>query len=183
MKEFIPLKQLRDRVWPAAMTHNLATDMTGISLPIPRFQPGDAAHPYQVLFLLYYAVPEAEQKQPHKITRPYAWVTLDLESGVLVHTQVIIPAGEEKPLVGPGTSAALLELPNEERRMLQNLFFSRCEEAAQAYAADSLIPDQADHLVDLLDLYETLSEHPLRDDYEKYGQPFFSWLREHMKHP
>ena len=183
MKEFIPLKQLRDRVWPAAVTHNLATDMTGVSLPILHFHTGDSAHPYQVLFLLYYAVPSAERNQQHSITRAYAWITFDLESGVPVNTQVIIAAGENKPLVGPGTAAEVLELPDDERRMLQNLFFSRCEEAAQAYAADSVLSDQEGRLSDLLNLYETLSEPPLRDDYEEYGRPFFSWLREQGKKP
>jgi len=182
MTQFLPLKQLRDRVWPLVAARNLATDMTGISLPIPHLQSDDTAHSHQVLFLLYYAVPDdANIKLPHKITRPYALAALDLQTGELVNTQVIRSETESNPLIGVGVSREILELPDNERRMLQELFFSRCDEAVQLYAGGDVLPGQTEHLADLLSLYENLSEPPLREDYEKYGQAFFSWLREHAE--
>jgi hypothetical protein len=180
MAEFLPLEELRDRVWPLAARRNLATDMTGVSLPILDIQKDRAPHPYQVLFLLYYAVPEtADPKMAHKITRPYAWLTLDLESGELVNTHIIRSETEPNPLVGPGVLPEVVELPDNDRRSLQDLFFSRCNEAAQVYAAGAVSPAQAEHLADLLSLFETLSEPPLRSDYEDFGKVFFAWLREH----
>jgi len=179
MPEFLLIQEVRDRVWPLAVTKNLATDMTGVSLPILDFQKNRTPHPYQVLFLLYYAVPEtADPKMAHNITRPYAWVTLDLESGELVNTQTIRRAGESNPLVGPGALKEVLELPDDDRRKLQALFFSRCNEAAQVYADGNISSVQAEHLADLLSLFESLSEPPLRSDYEDFGKVFFTWLRE-----
>jgi hypothetical protein len=182
MAQFLSLKQLRDHVWPLIAARNLATDMTGISLPIPLFQNNDAVHPYQVLFLIYYAVPdETDVRLPHQITRPYALALLDLQSGELVNTQVIRSEKESNPLIGPGSRKEVIDLSNNERRMLQELFFSRCDEAAQVYAGREVSSDKADHLSDLISLYESLSEPPLGEDYEKYGQAFFSWLRTNAK--
>ncbi len=180
MKEFLPLKELRDRVWPLAVTKSLATDMTGVSLPILDFQKDRTSHPYQVLFLLYYAVPDtADVRMAHKITRPYAWVTLDLRSGELVNKQTIRSEKESNPLIGPGVLKEVLALPDNDRRALQDLFFSRCDETAQIYAGESVSPAQAEHLNDLLSLFENLSEPPLHSDYENFGKTFFTWLREH----
>jgi hypothetical protein len=182
MTQFLPLKQLRTRVWPLAAARNLATDMSGISLPIPHLQSDDTAQPHQVLFLLYYAVPDdANIKLPHKITRPYALAALDVQTGELVSTQVIRSEKESNPLIGAGVRREIHELPDNERRMLQELFFSRCDEAVQLYMSGDVSSEHAEHLADLSNLYANLSEPPLREDYEKYGQAFFSWLREHAK--
>ena len=73
--EFLPLKELYDQVWPTVMPLGFATDMTGVSLPILDFTTGDQEHPYRVIFLLYYAVPDqSDFDAPHKITKPYARV-------------------------------------------------------------------------------------------------------------
>jgi hypothetical protein len=178
MTQFLSLKQLRDSVWPLAVSRKLATDMTGVSLPILHFQSSSSMHPYQVRFLLYYSVSDTNTKPP-SITRSYALVDLSLYSGELVKAQAILPVDEPKSLIGESVRSDILELPANERRMLQDLFFTRCEEAAQVYASGEVSADQSTHLADLLDLYDSLSEPPLHEDYESCGQAFFSWLREH----
>lgn len=181
MPEFHALKELYDRVWPLAVTKNLATDMTGVSLPILDFQHKDTSHPYQVLFMLYYAVPNASDvNAAYKITRPYAWVALDLQSGELVKIYALRLETEPNPLVGPGAAKQVLDLPANDRRNLQDLFFSRCDEAARVYASGNVSPAQVEHLADLLSLFESLSEPPLRSDYEEFGKAFFAWLRERI---
>lgn len=175
MPEFISLKELRGKVWPLAVARDLATDMTGISLPILDFNESDSTHLYQVLFMLYYSVPE--KNEPDKITRPYALFWLDMSSGDLVKTEIIRTGDTPNPLVGAGVSSEVFNLPDNDRRNLQDLFFSRCDEAARNYSNAKVTPEQANHLADLVRLYELLSEPPLAADYEAFGQPFFTWLR------
>lgn len=179
MPEFISLRQLRESVWPLALTANLATDMTGVSLPILNYSKNEPAHLYQVIFLLYYSVPGI--KEPNKITRPYASFSIDLQSGELVSANVIRSSEIPNPLVGSSASTEIFKLPDDDRRSLQDLFFTRCDEAAKIYADNAASPEQASHLLDLLNLFETLIEPPLMPDYETYGKPFFSWLREQTK--
>jgi hypothetical protein len=180
MPNFIPLKELRERIWPLAVAKNIATDMTAVSLPIPDFSSGDGEHPYQVVFLLYYAVPsDAKVRKPNQITRPYALLVLDLVSGELVRTESL--GSGSNPLVGPGVDQDVFDLPADDRRNLQNLFFARCDEAVQIHAAKKVSPGQADRLKDLLNLFGNLMEPPLAQDYETYGKPFLSWLKENAK--
>lgn len=182
MAEFISLKELRDRVWPLAVTKNLATDMTGVSLPILEFSTENASHPYRVNFMLYYAVPgSANAIGPDNVTGPYALVKLDLQSGELVQADVIRSVETPNPLIGPGVSKKVFELPDDDRRNLQDLFFSRCDEVARIYAGGNVSQAQIEYLVDLLGLYENLSEPPLLTEYETHGKAFFTWLRNHAE--
>jgi hypothetical protein len=178
MPQFIPLKELRDRVWPLAVEQNIATDMTAVSLPILDISNKKPC----AKFMLYYAVPSASKSpRPSQITRPYAVFTLDLISGELLNVENLLPEGEPKPLIGSGVKADIFNLPVDDRRKLQNLFFSRCDEAAQVYVDKKVSPHQADRLRDLMELFESLSEPPLAQDYEKHGKAFYSWLRENAK--
>jgi hypothetical protein len=182
MAEFISLEELRDRVWPLALAKHLATDMTGISLPILTIIKENPSHPYQVVFLLYYAVPnDTDIAAPPKITRAYAWITLDLQSGEFVTAEIIGSENDPRPLIGPGTRKEVFELSDTDRSNLQDLFFSRCNEAAQIYASGNVLPAQTEHLADLVNLYDYLSEPPLKKDYENIGKTFFSWLRANGK--
>ena len=179
-KEFLPLKELYDWVWPTVMPLGFATDMTGVSLPILDFASDDHEHPFGVIFLLYYAVPDqADFNAPPKITKPYAIAVFDLSSGELIKTEGIISPDDPNPLVGSGTSAEVQNLSQKERRDLQNLFFSRCDEAAHAYATSDISGEQIAHLKDLHQLFDFLHEPPLKADYEYYGEAFFSWLSKH----
>ncbi|HNC32179.1 MAG TPA: hypothetical protein PKX08_19345 [Cyclobacteriaceae bacterium] len=173
------LRRLRERVWPLAIKKNLATDMTGVSLPILNYPINETLHPHQVTFLLYYSVPEI--KKPNKITKPYTSFSFDLQSGDLVSVDVIRSREALTPLVGFSASTEIFELPDDDRRNLQNLFFTRCDEIAQIYAGKTVSTAQAAHLLDLLNLFETFIEPPLASDYETYGKPFFSWLRAQTK--
>jgi hypothetical protein len=177
MSEFQSLKELRERIWPLAVAKNLATDMTGISLPILDFTDKDSTHPKQVVFMLYYAVPGINE--PDKITRPYALFWLDMSSGEMVKTEILRSGESPNPLIGVGVSREVFDLPNNDRRNLQDLFFSRCDEAARIYSNDKVTPEQATHLADLVRLFDLLMEPPLASDYEAFGQPFFAWLRNH----
>jgi len=179
MPNFISLRDLRDRVWPLAVKKDLATDMTGVSLPILNYPKDEAAHPYQVIFLIYYSTPKINE--PNDITLPYASFSLDLQSGELVNVNIIRSNDTPKPLVGPGVSREIFDIADQDRRNLQELFFSRCDKAALIYAGESQSAGQADNMADLLRLYDALWEPPLAPDYETYGKPFFSWLREQAK--
>lgn len=182
MSNFISLKELRERVWPLAMTKNLATDMTGVSLPILDFSGMNDKHPYQTLFMLYFAVPSTPKiHEPSQVSRPYALLVLDIVSGELVKIQTLHESDAPNPLIGYGVGQEVYGLPDDDRRKLQNLFFTRLDEVAQIYATNTVSPEQADHLKDLLDLFENLSEPPLVQDYETFGAAFFSWLREKAK--
>ena len=179
--EFLPLKELYDQVWPTVMPLGFATDMTGVSLPILDFTTGDQEHPYRVIFLLYYAVPDqSDFDAPHKITKPYARVVFDILSGELIKTDQIRSSDEPNPLIGPGASTEVQDLSQKERRDLQNLFFSRYDEAAHVYANGDISGEQKTHLIDLQQLFDCLHEPPLEADYEYYGEPFFSWLSKHV---
>lgn len=182
MQKFIPLKELRDRVWPLAVTRNLATDMTGISLPILDFSNEISGAAPNALFMLYYAVPtESNTRKPNQITRPYALMALDLIEGKLTRVEPLRSGETSIPLIGQGVDQSVFDLSNDDRRNLQNLFFARCDETAQIYADQKASPVNKGHLTDLLDLYQNLMEPPLVQDYETYGKPFFSWLRENAK--
>lgn len=182
MTEFISLEELHDRIWPLASVRHLATDMTGVSFPILDFNKENPSHPYQVIFLLYYALPDdVDIQAPPNITRAYAWFALDLQSGELVSAETIGFKNDPHPLIGPGTRKEVFELPDTDRRNLQDLFFSRCNETAKIYASGKVLPTQVEHLADLVNLYDHLSEPPLQADYENIGKTFFSWLRMNAK--
>jgi len=184
MPKFLPLKGLRDSVWPLAVINNMATDMTGVSLPILDFSTENNLHPHQVIFMLYYAVPsDAYTKAPDTVSKPYAVMTLDIQSGELLQTDVIQSDETTNPLIGPGVSQGVFDLPDDNRRNLQDLFFSRCDEVAQVYAGGNGAPPQVELLIDLLGLYENLAEPPLWTEYEFYGKAFFTWLRNHTENP
>jgi hypothetical protein len=178
MPDFIPLEELRRRVWPLALVKHLATDATGISLPILDYEKGNTSHPYQVVFLLYYAVTNMEKKEaPANISRAYAWITLDMQTGGFIDSGNLITENEPKPLIGPGVRQEVQELSDEDRRNLQDLFFSRCNEVARIYASGNILTKHMEYLTDLIGLYEYLMEPPLKPDYENVGKKFFSWLR------
>lgn len=178
MSKFISLKELRDRVWPLAAEKKVATDMTAVSLPILDYSKNMPC----VKFMVYYAVPSSSPSpQPSQISRPYALFTLDLITGKLLNYEELLPDDAPKPLIGDGVSAEVLKLPKEERRNLQFFFFSRCDEIAKIFGSKELTIEQVHYIKDLLDLYETLSEPPLVQDYEVHGKAFFSWLRANVK--
>lgn len=176
-KEFLPLKELHDQVWPTVVPLGFATDMTGVSLPILDFAIEDQAHPFRVIFLLYYAVPDqSDFNAPHNITKPYAIAIFDLSTGELIKAENIISPDDPSPLIGLGADAEVQNLSLEERRDLQNLLFSRYDEAARMYANSDISGEQKAHLKDLQQLFDYLHEPPLKVDYEYFGEAFFSWL-------
>ncbi len=178
MPRFIPLQNLRDRVWSLAVRQRLATDMTGVSLPILDFTPGPPAHPYRVIFLLYYAVPTGnDPAAPSEITRAYAQMVLDLGSSEVVEVKSLHPPDQPNPLKGKGVSDEVLQMSAEERSTMQYLFFNLYDHVAKIYAGDEATSKHAEIISDFLNLFPRLLEPPLVPDYEMVGQSFLTWLR------
>ncbi len=178
MLNFVHLYDLRREIWPLSVTQNLATDMTGVSLPILFLDNHNPSHPYQAIFLLYYSVPDGSDTQSsNRISSPYALIRMDMQTGDLIEAKALKSEEDSNPLIGLSARPEVIALPNKERSSLQEMLFSRLDEAAFWYFNKSIQIEKADHLVDVLKLFEYFMEPPLRQDYEFFGVDFLTWLR------
>lgn len=178
MLNFVRLWDLHRKIWPLSVTQNLATDMTGVSLPILFLDNNNPAHPYQAIFLLYYSVPDGSDTQsPNRISSPYALIRMDMLIGDLIESKALKSEEDSNPLIGLSARPEVIALPYKERSSLQKMLFSRLDEAAIYYFNRLIQIEQADHLVDLLKLLDYFMEPPLRQDYEFFGVDFLTWLR------
>jgi len=176
MSAFMPLQSLRDKVWPAAVAYGLATDMTGVSLPVPQLAPDDPDHLYVAAFLLYYVAPnEHDMAAPPWMRPPYAQVRLDLLTGDLVTATRLPTSVATEDAAVPSVSEAVAQLPVLERRRAQALLFALFDDVAQAFLTRAAPPELSRQVADWLGLFTRFCEPSLLPAYVRLGQPFFQW--------
>ncbi len=102
---------------------------------------------------------------------------MDMQTGDLIKAKAIKSEEDSNPLIGLSARPEVIALPNKERSSLQEMLFSRLDEAAIYYFNKSFQIEQVNHLVDLAKLLDYFMEPPLRQDYESFGIDFLNWLR------